>query len=49
MLVRGNANYEGTVQFCRGNQWGTVCDEGWGVDEATVVCQQLGLSTESLY
>ena len=23
-------------------QWGTVCNDGWGFNESTVVCRQLG-------
>ena len=43
-LVGGNDKYEGRVEVCIENGWHTVCDNGWGVQEAVVVCGQLGYS-----
>ena len=41
-LMGGSNQYEGRVEVCINNQWGTVCDDSWGSTDATVVCEQLG-------
>ena len=39
----GNTSYEGIVEYCLDNRFGTVCDDGlWNDADAEVVCNQLG-------
>ena len=46
-LAGGNIPNEGRVEICiRNNLWGTVCDDAWSSTDATVVCRQLGYSTQ---
>ena len=45
-LVGGNIANEGRVEICVDNVWGTVCDDSWESTDASVVCRQLGYSTQ---
>ena len=48
-LVGGQSAYEGRVEVCLSQRWGTVTDDGWSTADVQVAYKQLSYSTQGKF
>ncbi|XP_077568332.1 scavenger receptor cysteine-rich type 1 protein M130-like isoform X2 [Stigmatopora nigra] len=41
-LINGTNRCSGRVEIFHAEEWGTVCDDRWGLQEAAVACREMG-------
>ncbi|XP_062588715.1 scavenger receptor cysteine-rich domain superfamily protein-like [Saccostrea cucullata] len=44
-IVNGSTDHEGRVEVSMNGQWRSICDRGWGNNDAKVTCKILGYSS----
>lgn len=46
-LSNGTGEYDGRAEIKVGDQWGSICDENFGIADADAFCRLLGLRQEA--
>ena len=46
-LVEGESEWEGRLEVCLSQRWGTVSSDGWSHTNTHVICNDLGYETIS--
>lgn len=48
-LINGSVPYQGRIEICWNETWGTICDQSWSTFDAQVACRQLGFAAIGMY
>ena len=48
-LVGGSSYNEGRVEILYNGVWGTICSDGWNLNNGIVICRSIGLSGANSY
>ena len=46
-LVDGTSAFNGRLEICQANVWGTICSYQWDTNDTIVACRQLGINATS--
>ena len=47
-LVEGKSEWDGRLEICFGQRWGTVGNDGWTVVNSQVICNAFGYDFTSM-
>ena len=48
-LVDGSTEYDGRVEICINQVWGSICSYNWDYREVSIVCKQLGYNNNYVH
>ena len=46
--MEGETEWEGRLEMCLSQRWGTVSSDGWTVESNQVVCRDLGYDSDGM-
>ena len=48
-LTGGSGPFEGRAEVFHNDKWGSICDDGFTVNDGKIICRMLGFSTRYIF